>query len=484
MLLKRFYDTKLAQASFLVGCQRTGEALVVDPNRDIAQYVAAARTEGLRLTHVTETHIHADFLSGSRELAQHTGARLFLSGEGGRDWQYAFAKEAGATIAKDGDTFKVGNIVVRVTHTPGHTPEHLCFTITDGASTDRPMGVFTGDFIFVGDVGRPDLLERAAGIVGTMEAGARDLFRSLQRFKQLPDYLQLWPAHGAGSACGKALGAVPQTTLGYERFANWGLATEREEDFVRMVLEGQPEPPAYFAEMKRLNRDGPPILGGFPAPVRLPGAALAERLAAGAVVVDVRGTAAFASGHVPGTINIPLSGSFPTYAGSVLGYDAPLHLLADEERYPRIGEALRDLAMIGMDDVAGCFGGDAFDAWRAAGRALETVPQVAPAALAPRLAKGEVLVVDVRGRSEWDAGHLAGATHIPLGSLHARAAGIPRDRPVVVQCESGSRSAIAASVLRLRGYRNVENLTGGIAAWRKAGLPVEGAPAEDLATIG
>jgi len=482
MLLKRFYDTKLAQASFLVGCQRTGEALVVDPNRDLAQYFDAAKAEGLRLTHVTETHIHADFLSGSRELAQRTGARLLLSGEGGPDWQYGFAKEAGATILKDGDLFRVGNIVVKAMHTPGHTPEHLSFMITDGAATDRPMGVFTGDFIFVGDVGRPDLLERAAGMAGTMEAGARDLFRSLRRFRQLPDYLQLWPAHGAGSACGKALGAVPQTTLGYERFANWGLATEREDDFVRIVLEGQPEPPAYFAMMKRMNRDGPRVLGGFPAPVRLPGAALAERLERGAVVVDVRGTAAFAKGHVPGTINVPLGSSFPTYAGSVLGYDAPVHLLADEERYPRVGEALRDLAMIGMDEVAGCFGGDAFDAWRGAGHGLETVPQTTAQALAPRLLQGEVVVIDVRGRSEWDAGHLAGAIHIPLGAVSGRAGGIPRDRPVVVQCETGSRSAIVASVLRLRGFRNVENLTGGIAAWRKAGLPVEDVPAENAAT--
>ncbi|MDO8666097.1 MAG: MBL fold metallo-hydrolase, partial [Gemmatimonadales bacterium] len=332
MLLKRFYDTKLAQASYLVGCQRTGEALVMDANRDSAQYLEAARAEGLRVTHVTETHIHADYLSGSRELAQRAGAKLLLSGEGGPDWQYAFAKEANAVILKDGDTFKVGNVVVKALHTPGHTPEHLSFAITDGASTDRPMGVFTGDFIFVGDVGRPDLLERAAKFAGTMEAAARQLYASLQRFKKLPDYLQLWPAHGAGSACGKALGAVPQTTLGYERFANWGLTTEGEDDFVRDVLEGQPEPPAYFATMKRLNRDGPAMLGGFKHPERLPGGALADLVAQGAVVVDVRGTAAFAKGFVPGTINIPLSSSFPTYAGSLLSYEKPVYLLSDEER--------------------------------------------------------------------------------------------------------------------------------------------------------
>ena len=243
MLLERFYDDKLAQASYLVGCAATGEALVIDPHRDVAQYVRAAEAEGLRITHVTETHIHADFVSGSRELAQRTGATLLLSAEGGSDWQYAFAREAGAVLLRDNDVFRVGNIAVRVLHTPGHTPEHLSFMITDTASTDRPMGVFTGDFVFVGDVGRPDLLERAAKMRGTMEVGARALYRSLQAFKRLPDYLQLWPGHGAGSACGKSLGAVPSTTVGYERIANWGFADMTEDRFVEAVLAGQPEPP-------------------------------------------------------------------------------------------------------------------------------------------------------------------------------------------------------------------------------------------------
>ncbi|HWO89418.1 MAG TPA: MBL fold metallo-hydrolase, partial [Gemmatimonadales bacterium] len=296
MLLKRFYDTKLAQASYLVGCQRTGEALIVDPNRDLAQYLHAAKVEGMKIAHVTETHIHADYVSGSRELAAVTGAKLYLSDEGGSDWSYGFAREAGAVMLRDGDEFRVGNIRVGVVHTPGHTPEHLTFVITDGATTDQPMGAFTGDFIFVGDVGRPDLLEKAAGITGTMEAGARDLFRSLQNFKRLPDWLQIWPAHGAGSACGKSLGAVPSSTLGYERFANWGLATENEDDFVRMVLEGQPEPPAYFARMKRVNRDGPEPISSAPQPPRLAPGRLGEALKSGAVVVDTRGTAAFARG--------------------------------------------------------------------------------------------------------------------------------------------------------------------------------------------
>jgi hydroxyacylglutathione hydrolase len=238
MLLKRFYDPKLAQASYLVGCAATGEALVVDPNRDVDQYVTAADDEGLRISHVTETHIHADFVSGSRELAARTGAKLYLSDEGGPDWRYAFAAADGAMLLRDSDSFMVGTVRVEALHTPGHTPEHMTFLITDTATTDRPMGAFTGDFIFVGDVGRPDLLERAAKVAGTMEAGARTLYHSIQRFKGLPDWLQLWPGHGAGSACGKALGAVPSTTLGYERISNWALNAESEDAFVREVLAG------------------------------------------------------------------------------------------------------------------------------------------------------------------------------------------------------------------------------------------------------
>src|SRR5574337_1101086 len=238
MLLRRFYDSKLAAASYLLGCTETGEALVVDPGRDAEQYAQAAAQEHLRITAVTETHIHADFVSGSRELAARTGARLLLSGEGGTDWHYRFARGDGATLLRDHDRFSVGRIQVEVLHTPGHTPEHLSFMVTDTAATGQPMGVFTGDFIFVGDVGRPDLLERAAHHVGTMEAGARQLFGAIGRFLELPDYLQLWPGHGAGSACGKALGAVPQTTLGYEKMFNWAFGVADEAGFVREVLAG------------------------------------------------------------------------------------------------------------------------------------------------------------------------------------------------------------------------------------------------------
>src|SRR5215204_396782 len=279
MLLKRFYDPKLAQASYLVVCPKTREALIVDPNRDVASYVRAAEAEGFRVAHVTETHIHADFISGARELAQSTGSRLYLSEAGGRDWQYQYAEAAGASGLHDGSCFTVGTVEIRAVHVPGHTPEHLALLVTHTAVASEPMGALTGDFIFVGDVGRPDLLERAARRRGTMEESARHLFQSLQRFRNYPDYLQLWPGHGAGSACGKSLGAVPQTTLGYEKRFNWAFAIADENEFVRAVLAGQPEPPRYFAEMKRINQEGPTVRGGVRRPPTLSAAELADALA-------------------------------------------------------------------------------------------------------------------------------------------------------------------------------------------------------------
>ena len=470
MLLKRFYDEKLAQASWLVGCAATGEALVVDPNRDVEQYIRAAEKEGMRITHVTETHIHADFVSGSRELASRTDARLYLSDEGDADWKYAFADESDAVLVRDGDAFMVGNIKVDVVHTPGHTPEHVAFMITDTPATARPMGILSGDFLFVGDVGRPDLLERAAGHAGTMTAAARALFRSLRRISSLPDYLQIWPGHGAGSACGKSLGAVPSTTLGYERLANWALGVDDEEDFVRRVLEGQPEPPRYFAEMKRINREGPRLLHGIHEPERLPGTRIAGLLARGAFVVDARPAAADAAGHLPGTINIPLDRSFTTWAGWLVPYDRDFHLLLNDGHDG--AEAVRDLAMIGLDRVAGVFGSEALAAWTAEGRALETVPQMSVAELAGAMSRREVAVVDVRGVAEWEAGHLSGVPNIPLGQLGQRIGELPRDRPLVVHCQSGARSAIASSILRAKGLANVVNLAGGFAAWRSAGNEV------------
>lgn len=472
MLLKRFYHDGLAQASYLLGCQRTGEAIVIDPNRDPEPYLAAARQSDVRITRVTETHIHADYLSGSRELARRCGAQLLLSAEGGPEWQYAFAAADGARLLRGGDHVMVGRVRLDVLHTPGHTPEHLTFVVTDVPSADRPLGAFTGDFLFVGDVGRPDLLERAANIEGTMRAGASALFDSLERFaRRYPDFLQVWPGHGSGSACGKSLGAVPMSTLGYEKLANWALRTPDREAFIEEVLAGQPDPPRYFATMKVLNRAGPPILGKPPTAPRLGAAGLTTALAQGARVVDIRRTADYARGYVPGTINMPLGSSFVVRAGWILSYDADFFLLTDAEDDGTVKAALAELAMIGLDRCAGWFGGDVLAAARSVG-AQALVPQVDPAGLAALLARDAVTLIDVRNGDEWAEGHIAGAVHIPLGRLEERLDEVDTSRPVVVQCRTGSRSSIAASLLQARGVADVRNLAGGIVAWENAALPV------------
>jgi hydroxyacylglutathione hydrolase len=393
---------------------------------------------------------------------------LLLSDEGGEKWRYAFAASANARLLHDGDVITVGNIRLDVLRTPGHTPEHISFIITDGAATDRPMGALTGDFIFVGDVGRPDLLERAAKMKGTMEDSARSLFASVQRFKQYPDYLQLWPGHGAGSACGKSLGAVPSTTLGYEKIANWALAIDDEGEFVAKVLAGQPEPPKYFAEMKRINRDGPRSLGGFSHPPRLDADKLTALLDAGALVVDTRPAKVFAARHVPGTINIPLNKSFTTWAGSLIPFDRDFYLIVSDDDGRVVDEATRDLAMIGLDGVAGYTVADA-----AVQGEVETSKQISGNDLAERMQTGGVQVIDVRAATEFDAGHLPGVTHIPLGSLPDRLKELSPDMPIVVHCQGGSRSAIAASILKANGFDDVANLTGGYSEWEKNGLPTE-----------
>lgn len=473
MLLRRFYHDGLAQASYLLGCQKTGEALVVDPHRDADEYVAAAAAEGVRITHVTETHIHADYLSGSRELCAATGARLLLSGEGGRDWQYAFADADGATLLHDGDTFMIGNLRLQAVHTPGHTPEHVCFVVTDTPASDRPVGAFTGDFLFVGDVGRPDLLERAAQVAGTMREGARQLFASLQRFgATYPDYLQVWPGHGSGSACGKALGAVPQTTLGYEKVANWALQLRDEAAFVEAVLEGQPSPPRYFATMKRMNRAGPPVLGPRPPLPRCDLAEVDAAVARGSVVVDLRAAAVAMADALPFALNIPYGKSFVGWAGWLLDYDRDLYLLAAGDDAAAAEAARRELAMIGLDRVRGRLGDAVLAEWRGAGRATDRIAQVTPDALAGWIARGAATVVDVREPTEWAAGHIPGAHHVPLGRLAEALPSLPRGRTLVLHCQAGARSAIACSVAHRAGVTGVANLAGGFAAWRGAGAPV------------
>lgn len=468
MIVQRFYNPMLAQASYLLGCSRTGSAVVIDPNRDTEQYLEAASRYGVSITHVTETHIHADFVSGARELAARTGATLYLSDEGDAAWKYAYASDAHTVLVHHGDTFSVGNVRIEVVHTPGHTPEHISFLVTDGAVANVPISIVTGDFVFVGDVGRPDLLEKAAKVTGAMEPAARTLFRSLQRFKQYPDWLQIWPGHGAGSACGKGLSAIPHSTVGYERQFNWALGISDEDEFVRTVLAGQPEPPAYFATMKRINKMGPPLRHGTAQPERLPASRLGGLLAEHALVVDTRSAVDYAAGSIPGTLNIPLNGSFTTWAGWLLPYDRAIYLIVEDQH---LDDIVCNLAMIGLDQVAGYFGGEAISEWAASGQELDVITQLSVADLKALMSNAEPSILDVRWQAEWDAGHLPFAHHIPLGYLSERLNEVPQDRLLVVQCQSGARSAIAASLLRWHGISNVVNLTGGIMAWQTAGYP-------------
>lgn len=465
MRFTRLYDDKLAQASYIIACEETKSAIVIDPLRDVERYLAAANAEKIRIDHVTETHIHADFLSGANDLALATGAQLHLSAMGGNDWQYNIADQPDINLLTDGLAFVVGTVRIEVAHTPGHTPEHLTFLVTDTTSAAEPIGALTGDFIFVGDVGRPDLLETAAGIAGTKETSARDLFRSLQRFKKLPDYLQIWPGHGAGSACGKSLGAMPQSTLGYERLFNWALVETDEEAFVRQVLDGQPDPPAYFAMMKRMNRDIPAPRKRISVPA-LSADQIGERIREGALVIDTRDKVSFATRHVEGTINLPWTKSFLTYGGQILPYDRDLFLIVSDSADVRA--IANDLALIGVDRVVGAHVLNARANLDGVG--MSSTAQMDTEYLARRL--NDVTVVDVRRDDEWEAGHIPGAIHIPLAAISKRFAEIPNDKPVAIHCQGGTRSAIAASILETNGI-HAANISGGFSEWVAGGGKVE-----------
>ncbi len=448
MLFRQIFDPHLAQYAYLIGCQKTKEALVIDPERDIDRYVEAAAAEGLRITAVAETHIHADFLSGAREFAEQHGTKVYLSDEGDADWKYGWGEGYDVQLLHDGDTFTVGNIKVEAVHTPGHTPEHLSFLITDeGGGASEPLGLASGDFVFVGDLGRPDLLETAAGQTGAREPAAQALYDSVQRLTDLPDFLQIWPGHGAGSACGKALGSVPQSTLGYEMRQNRSIqaAKEGEETFVKEILEGQPEPPLYFARMKRQNRDGVPLLGGLPQPKTLGADDLAE-LADNAevTVIDTRARDAYMRGHLAGSILAPFNKSFTTVAGSYVEPDAPVYLViepADAE------EAVRDLVRIGLDDVRGIIPPDPLREYGRDGDTLRMLKTIDFDELDGRRHYTNVEILDVRRQDEWDRRHIPGARHIPHVRLADHLDELPRDKTILVHCQSGVRSAVAAALL-------------------------------------
>ncbi len=457
MYFKQFYDTDLAQGSYLIGCQQKGVAAVVDPRRDIEVYLADAAANGLRITVVTETHIHADYLSGSRELAAATGADLYLSDEGGEDWRYPFPHEP----LLHGSELDVGNVRLRAVHTPGHTPEHVMFLVSDLPRSAEPVMALTGDFVFVGDLGRPDLLDEAAGGVDTRFEGAKRLFDSLKRhFVTLPDHVQVWPGHGAGSACGKALGAVASSTVGYEKLTAWWASfVERDDEagFVAELLDGQPDAPAYFGRMKRQNRDGPALLGERPPLQEFTADDLRGRINRDLVFIDTRATREQWAASVPGALAIPGGNSFATYASWVIDPEVeerPIVLLAGSEERAR---ELRDrLSYVGIDNVQG---------YVTSLQGLDTAPLrlVTP----PELEElDDKVILDVRAASEHAAGHVPGSRQLHGGRVLKNLASLPRGGSLVVHCQSGGRSLVIASALRNRGFSNVVELEGSYEAWR------------------
>ena len=457
MFFRQIFDDRLAQYAYLVGCQQTAEAIVFDPERDIDRYVDLAESEGLRIVAVAETHIHADFLSGAREFADRFGTKLYLSDEGDEDWKYEWAKDGGYdhTPLTNADVFRVGNIEFETIHTPGHTPEHVAFLVTDrGSGATEPMGLLSGDFVFVGDLGRPDLLETAAKVQGTMEPSARRLYGSVQQFLELPEFLQVWPAHGAGSACGKALGAVPETTVGYERRFSPAIdAAQRGEDaFVSYILEGQPEPPMYFARMKRDNKLGAPLLGDLPSPLKLTSDELGRLGDAEVTVIDTRSNrSAFMAKHIPGSIYAPLTKSFGTAVGSVVTEEATaIVLVIDEED---LDAAVRDLIRIGYDNIVGFADHRMLEQFFAEGGNSSSIPEIDFARASELMSEADGRVLDVRNASEYAAGHVPGAINASYTRLPEYIDRVDGDGPLLVHCLSGARAAVAASYLAREGRR-------------------------------
>ncbi len=466
MFMRMVYDEKLAQTAYLIGCQQSGEAVVIDPERDVDRYIKLAQENDLRIIATAETHIHADFVSGSRELAEEVDAHVYVSDEGDADWKYQWLDQrAGGgsykhTLLKDGDSFRIGKIEFQAIHTPGHTPEHIVYLITDhGSGADEPIAMASGDFVFVGDLGRPDLLESAAGQVGNMEPSARRLYETTKKLDGIQDFVQIWPAHGAGSACGKALGAVPMSTIGYERRFNPALrAATSEQSFVDFILEGQPEPPLYFANMKRDNKIGPPVLRGLPEPIRMYAAEIQSLDPHRVALIDTRPWDAFRKGHVPGSLSFPLINNFNTNVGSMVSDTDDIYLIISQEH---LEVAIRDLIRIGLDRIRGWIDASELENYP---EGLESVPQVSATEAAGMIESGEVQALDVRRKTEFACGHIPGAINIAHTRLASRLDEISQNDRLLINCHSGVRSAMSAAYLKRQGFE-VINLEGGHLAW-------------------
>jgi hydroxyacylglutathione hydrolase len=456
MKFQRFEVPGLAHYSYML--ISGGQALVVDPKRDVDTYVDYAAAHNLRISHVIETHIHADYCSGALELGSRTGAELWLSAhDKGEDFQYQFAHHD----FSDSQEIRFADLRVQAMHTPGHTPEHLSFLVYDTKRSSRPMAMMSGDFLFVGSLGRPDLLGEAA-----KQRLAEDLYESLhKRTAGLPDYLEVHPAHGAGSLCGAGMSERQQTTLGYERIANMFFADKEKNGFVQHILSTVPPFPEYYKRMKQVNGLGPRVLGGVPGGRAMSVAEFKEFMQQDAVVVDLRRPEAFGGAHIPGAFNIGAGQNLSMWAAWVVPYDRPILLAGDGST--NYEDARRSLIRVGLDDVAGYLDGGV-QAWIEAGMPQSHVPQISVDELRR---KSDALVLDVRSNGEWNTGHIEGAKHVQAGEVPHRLGELPRSQTLHVVCGTGYRSSIAASVLRREGFKDVVNVVGGMTAWNRAKLP-------------
>jgi len=456
MYFEQFYLGCLAHASYLLASHN--EAVVVDPQRDVDIYLKAAEEHGLKILHIFETHLHADFVSGHKELAARTGAKIYIGARAGARFSHV--------DVQDGFELRVGKMVLKVLDTPGHTPESICLLITDEEKSSRPWAVLTGDTLFLGDVGRPDLSKSH-----TPAELAGMLYDSLHhKLLALEDAVLVYPAHGAGSLCGRNMRAERSSTIGTERLTNYALQIKSREEFIRQLTANLPTRPAYFLQDAEINREGAPALADLLELPPISAPALKSMLDEGMVALDVRPGDQFACGHVPGSINIALSGQFATWAGTVLGLSARPVLIADSPE--QVSEARLRLARVGIEDALGYLNGGV-GAWKQAGFALSELPQITVHVLQDRLQAHASQVLDVRREPEWHAGHIEGAGWWPLDNFKISPPEIDQDRPIAVHCKSGYRSMIACSLLQRAGFRNVTNVVGGFDAWQQAKLPVQ-----------
>jgi len=458
MYFKQFYLDCLAQASYLIGSD--GEAAVVDPRRDVDVYLEAARGEGLKIKYVVETHLHADFVSGHRELAERTGATIVIGARAEAKFPHMAARE--------GDEIAVGSARLRVLETPGHTPEGISILVFESADAEQPRSVLTGDTLFIGDVGRPDLVG-SRGFTAEQMAGL--LFDSLhQKLLTLPDATGVYPAHGAGSLCGRSMSTETSSTIGEQRASNCALKEDSRDRFIESVTKGLPEVPRYFPEDVALNRQGAPSLSGRDAPRGMSAEQVAALLGSGGQLLDVREAGEFLGRHVPGSINIGLDGQLASWAGTLLDPDRPLVVVAGDAA--EVEQALLRLSRVGLDRVDGFLEGG-IDAWTAAGRECTTLADWSVEQLDERRGDEALQVIDVRRPTEYAAGRIPGAINEPLAGLEAAAARLDRTRPTALICESGYRSSTASSVLERSGFEAIRNVRGGYDAWQAAGLEIE-----------